>query len=145
MSSEAGLGFVDGLVQLSFQVQSVIAQTAARHDLTVPQVRLLGILRDREPGMLQLARHLGLDKSSWSGAPQPWQTAALSAFAPLRWADNTPNRSAQKSSSAYKLSAMRSKPQTNGRSPGSSVGYSPGSGPKRTNRGRPAEPGPLAV
>ena len=68
MSSEAaGPGFVDGLVQLSFQVQSVLAKTAARHDLTVPQVRLLGILRDREPGMLQLARHLGLDKSSVTG------------------------------------------------------------------------------
>jgi MarR family transcriptional regulator, lower aerobic nicotinate degradation pathway regulator len=68
MSSEpTDLTFVDGLVQLSFLVQSVLAKTAARHDLTVPQVRLLGILRDREPGMLQLARHLGLDKSSVTG------------------------------------------------------------------------------
>ena len=61
------LGFVDGLVQLSFLVQSVLAKAAARHDLTVPQVRLLGILRDREPGMVQLARYLGLDKSSVTG------------------------------------------------------------------------------
>ncbi|HEX4457379.1 MAG TPA: MarR family transcriptional regulator, partial [Polyangia bacterium] len=30
-------------------------------------VRLLGILRDREPGMLELARHLQLEKSSLSG------------------------------------------------------------------------------
>ena len=60
-------GFMDALVQLSFVVQSVLGSTAARHDLTVPQVRLLGILRDREPGMLQLARHLGLDKSSVTG------------------------------------------------------------------------------
>lgn len=66
-SKSPALGFVDGLVQLSFLVQSVLAKTAARHDLTVPQVRLLGILRDREPGMLQLARHLGLDKSSVTG------------------------------------------------------------------------------
>ena len=66
-SPTPALGFVDGLVQLSFLVQSVLAKTAARHDLTVPQVRLLGILRDREPGMLQLARHLGLDKSSVTG------------------------------------------------------------------------------
>jgi len=60
-------GFVDGLVQLSFLVQSVLTKAAARHDLTLPQVRLLGILRDREPGMVQLARHLGLDKSSVTG------------------------------------------------------------------------------
>jgi DNA-binding MarR family transcriptional regulator len=68
MSSEStDLTFVDGVVQLSFLVQSVLAKTAARHDLTVAQVRLMGILRDREPGMLQLARHLGLDKSSVTG------------------------------------------------------------------------------
>jgi MarR family transcriptional regulator, lower aerobic nicotinate degradation pathway regulator len=66
-SQSADLGLVDGLVQLSFLVQSVLAQTAAGHDLTVAQLRLLGILRDREPGMLALARHLGLDKSSATG------------------------------------------------------------------------------
>jgi DNA-binding MarR family transcriptional regulator len=66
-SKSPDLGFVDGIVQLSFLVHSVLGQTAARHDLTVPQVRLLGILRDREPGMLQLARYLGLDKSSVTG------------------------------------------------------------------------------
>ena len=57
----------DGLVQLSFLVQSVLAKAAAQHELTVPQVRLLGILRDREPGMMQLAHYLGLDKSSVTG------------------------------------------------------------------------------
>jgi DNA-binding MarR family transcriptional regulator len=61
------LGFVDGLVQLSFSVQSTLGKAAARHDLTVPQIRLLGILRDREPGMLELARYLGTDKSSVTG------------------------------------------------------------------------------
>ena len=58
---------VDGLVQLSFLVQSILVRSAAQHDLTVPQVRLLGILRDREPGMMELAAHLGLDKSSVTG------------------------------------------------------------------------------
>jgi DNA-binding MarR family transcriptional regulator len=68
MSSESPeLGIVDGLVQLSFLVQSVLTRAAAGHDLTVPQVRLLGILRDREPGMMQLAQYLGLDKSSVTG------------------------------------------------------------------------------
>ena len=61
------LGIVDGLVQLSFAVQSVLAAAAGRHDVTVAQVRLLGVLRDREPGTMELARHLGLDKSSVTG------------------------------------------------------------------------------
>ena len=66
-STRSDLGIVDGLVQLSFAVQAVLADAAARHDLTVGQVRLLGILRDREPGTMELARHLGLDKSSVTG------------------------------------------------------------------------------
>lgn len=58
---------VDALVQLSFLVQGVLARMAAEHDLSLIQVRLLGILRDRRPGMLELARRLGLDKSSMTG------------------------------------------------------------------------------
>jgi DNA-binding MarR family transcriptional regulator len=61
------LGIVDGLVQLSFLVQSVLAQVAAGDDLTLLQSRLLGVLRDRQPSMAQLARLLGLDKSSTTG------------------------------------------------------------------------------
>jgi MarR family transcriptional regulator, lower aerobic nicotinate degradation pathway regulator len=62
-----GLDVVDGLVQLSFQVQAVLSRMGAEHDLSVTQVRLLGILRDRDAEMLQLAAHLGLDKSSVTG------------------------------------------------------------------------------
>ncbi|MFD4872889.1 MarR family winged helix-turn-helix transcriptional regulator [Streptomyces sp. NPDC058420] len=61
------LGLVDGLAQLSFLVQSSLAETAAQHELSVVQSRMLGILRDREPTMNQLGRHLGLDKSSITG------------------------------------------------------------------------------
>jgi DNA-binding MarR family transcriptional regulator len=61
------LGLVDSLVQSSFLVQGILRQVAARHDLSVIQIRLLGILRDREPGILALARHLELDKSSVTG------------------------------------------------------------------------------
>lgn len=57
----------DALIQLSFLVQGVVTRIAAEHDLSLIQVRLLGILRDRRPGMLELARHLGLDKSSMTG------------------------------------------------------------------------------
>jgi len=60
-------GVTDALVQLSFLVQGVLTRLAAEQDVSVIQVRLLGILRDRRPGMLELARHLGLDKSSMTG------------------------------------------------------------------------------
>jgi DNA-binding MarR family transcriptional regulator len=61
------LGLVDALVQLSFLVQGTLAGVAAEHGLSVVQLRLLGVLRDRTPGMQELARHLGLDKSSMTG------------------------------------------------------------------------------
>jgi DNA-binding MarR family transcriptional regulator len=61
------LGIVDALVQLSFLVQLVLSRIAARHELSLIQVRLLGVLRGREPGMLELAAILNLDKSSVSG------------------------------------------------------------------------------
>ena len=57
----------DGLFQLSFVLQSRLTRIAGEHELSVIQVRLLGILRDREPGMLELARYLELEKSSLSG------------------------------------------------------------------------------
>jgi DNA-binding MarR family transcriptional regulator len=61
------LGLVDSLVQSSFLIQGIMRRVAARHDLSVVQMRLLGVLRDREPGILVLARHLELDKSSVTG------------------------------------------------------------------------------
>jgi DNA-binding MarR family transcriptional regulator len=57
----------DGLAQLSFAVQSAIGRVADRHDLSLVQIRLLGILRDREPAMLAVATVLNLDKSSVTG------------------------------------------------------------------------------
>lgn len=57
----------DALVQLSFQVQRTLAAVGAAHELSVVQLRLLGILRDRRAGMLELGGHLGLDKSSVTG------------------------------------------------------------------------------
>jgi MarR family transcriptional regulator, lower aerobic nicotinate degradation pathway regulator len=61
------LTLVDSLVQSSFLVQGVMRRVAARQDLSVIQMRLLGILRDREPGTLLLSRILELDKSSVTG------------------------------------------------------------------------------
>jgi DNA-binding MarR family transcriptional regulator len=58
---------VDMLAQLSFLVQNALAEIAGEHDLSLTATRLLGVLRDREPTMHALGRHLGLDKSSISG------------------------------------------------------------------------------
>ncbi|MDM4762019.1 MarR family transcriptional regulator [Galbitalea sp. SE-J8] len=58
---------VDALAQLTFTVWDTIADVAAAHALSPTQMRLLGILRDHEPTMSDLALHLGLDRSSVSG------------------------------------------------------------------------------
>jgi MarR family transcriptional regulator, lower aerobic nicotinate degradation pathway regulator len=65
--SDTDLGLVDGLAQLSFLVYNALGEIAGQHDLSIIQVRLLGVLRDREPTMHALGRLLGLDKSSITG------------------------------------------------------------------------------
>jgi DNA-binding MarR family transcriptional regulator len=57
----------DNLVQVSFGVIAVLSRVAAEHDLSLTQLRVLGILRDREPMMAELATHLGLERSTVSG------------------------------------------------------------------------------
>jgi MarR family transcriptional regulator, lower aerobic nicotinate degradation pathway regulator len=57
----------DGLAQLSFLIQGILERRAREHDLSVIQIRLLGVLRDRRPTMNELSRLLGLDKSSVTG------------------------------------------------------------------------------
>jgi DNA-binding MarR family transcriptional regulator len=71
------LGIVDGLVQMSMLVVSALAAAAAPHELSMLQCRLLGVLRDREPTMAQLARLLGLDKSSTTGVVDRAQRRGL--------------------------------------------------------------------
>jgi MarR family transcriptional regulator, lower aerobic nicotinate degradation pathway regulator len=57
----------DGLVQVSFAVIAALSRVAAEHDLSLTQLRVLGILRDREPTMAELATYLGLERSTVSG------------------------------------------------------------------------------
>lgn len=57
----------DSLVQASFTVIAVLSRVAAEHDLSLTQLRMLGILRDREPAMAELATYLGLERSTVSG------------------------------------------------------------------------------
>jgi len=58
---------LDALVQVSFKLTAILRQVAAANGLSLTQLRLLAILRDREPAMSELAEHLGLDRSSVSG------------------------------------------------------------------------------
>ncbi len=58
---------VDGLAQLAFVIHGTLERRAAEHDLSMAQTRLLGVLRDRQPTMNQLAKLLSLDKSSVTG------------------------------------------------------------------------------
>lgn len=57
----------DALVQISFALMAVLTEVAAEHDLSLTQVRVLGILRDREPTMADLATFTGLERSTVSG------------------------------------------------------------------------------
>jgi DNA-binding MarR family transcriptional regulator len=61
------LAVMDSLVQASFTVVALLSQVAAEHDLSLTQLRVLAILRDRQPKMAELSAYLGLERSSVSG------------------------------------------------------------------------------
>ena len=67
LPGEGDLGLVDALAQLTFAVQGALGRIAAEHDVSVPAARLLGIVRDRQPTIGELATFLQLDKSSVTG------------------------------------------------------------------------------
>jgi DNA-binding MarR family transcriptional regulator len=60
-------GLVDALVQAAFATMAVLSTVAADNDLSLTQLRMLGILRDRRMRVSALASYLGLEKSTISG------------------------------------------------------------------------------
>jgi DNA-binding MarR family transcriptional regulator len=62
-----GYGLVDALVQAAFVTMAVLNRAAADNDLSLTQLRVGGILRDRRLRMTELAGYLGLEKSTLSG------------------------------------------------------------------------------
>ena len=58
---------IDALLQTSFTTMAVLSKLAAENDLSLTQLRMLGILRDRRLKMSDLADFLGLDRSTISG------------------------------------------------------------------------------
>jgi DNA-binding MarR family transcriptional regulator len=60
-------GLVDALVQASFVTMAVLSKVGAENDLSLTQLRVLAILRDRRVRMTRLAAYLGLEKSTMTG------------------------------------------------------------------------------
>jgi DNA-binding MarR family transcriptional regulator len=60
-------GLVDALVQAAFATTAVLNKVGAENDLSLTQMRVLAILRDRRLRMTALADYLGLEKSTMSG------------------------------------------------------------------------------
>ena len=81
-AADPELSPADGLAQLSFLIQGILERRAREHDLSVTQIRLLGVLRDRQPTMNELARLLGLDKSSVTGLVDRAERRGLVARVP---------------------------------------------------------------
>ncbi|MBF4576455.1 MarR family winged helix-turn-helix transcriptional regulator [Frondihabitans sp. VKM Ac-2883] len=58
---------IDAAAVFTFAVHEALTGVASTQQLSVTQLRVLGILRDRIPSMAELADHLRLDRSSVSG------------------------------------------------------------------------------
>jgi len=84
---EQAVSLTDALVELSFVIQATLARLASEYEVSLTQVRLLGILRDREPGIVELAEVLSLDKSSVSGLVDRAQRRGLVRRASSKSAD----------------------------------------------------------
>jgi DNA-binding MarR family transcriptional regulator len=66
-SEDSVHALVDALVRSTFHVTGVLTRIGAENDLSLTQLRVFGILRDRRPRVTELAAYLGLDKSTMSG------------------------------------------------------------------------------
>ena len=86
-------GLVDALAQTAFATMAVLNKVGTENDLSLTQMRVFGILRDRRLRMTALADHLGLEKSTMTGlvdraekrgllerAPNPIDRRAVDVF-----------------------------------------------------------------
>src|ERR1700691_6189294 len=73
---------ISALVRASFATTAVLSRVAAEHDLSLTQLRVLAILRDRQVKMSELADYLGLDKSTISGLVDRAEKRSLLQRAP---------------------------------------------------------------
>ena len=75
-------GLIDALAQTAFTVMAVLNRIGAEHDLSLTQLRVLGILRDRRLRITALADYLGLEKSTMTGLVDRAEKRGLLARAP---------------------------------------------------------------
>jgi DNA-binding MarR family transcriptional regulator len=61
------LDLVEALGAVAFAVMGALTKLAAERDLSLTQLRMIGLLRDRQLTISELALALGLDRSSVSG------------------------------------------------------------------------------
>ena len=77
-------GLVDALARAGFATMAVLTRLSAEHDLSLTQLRVLAILRDRRVRMSTLADHLGLERSTLSGLVDRAERRNLLQRAPNR-------------------------------------------------------------
>ena len=77
-------GLVDALARSGFATMAVLTRLSAEHDLSLTQLRVLAILRDRRVRMSTLADHLGLERSTLSGLVDRAERRNLLQRAPNR-------------------------------------------------------------
>jgi DNA-binding MarR family transcriptional regulator len=75
-------GLVDVLAQAAFVTMAVLSKVGADNDLSLTQLRVLAILRDRRVRMTELADYLGLEKSTMSGLVDRAEKRGLLGRAP---------------------------------------------------------------
>ena len=75
-------GLVDALVQAAFVTMAVLNKVGTDNDLSLTQLRVLAILRDRRLRMTALADYLGLEKSTMTGLVDRAEKRGLLARAP---------------------------------------------------------------
>jgi len=80
--TSADAGLIDALAQTAFTVMAVLNRVGAEHDLSLTQLRVLGILRDRRLRITALADYLGLEKSTMTGLVDRAEKRGLLARAP---------------------------------------------------------------
>lgn len=66
-TDQADLALRVALVRSAFEVMGRLSRLAAEEGMSLTQLRVLGVLRDRRPRMAELATGLGLDRSSVTG------------------------------------------------------------------------------
>jgi DNA-binding MarR family transcriptional regulator len=73
---------VDAMSRSAFATIGALGDLAAEQDMSLPQFRLLAILRGRRLRMSAVAEHLGIEKSSMSGLVERSERRGLVERAP---------------------------------------------------------------